>query len=485
MGAEATSGGIRVLVVDDDALVAESLAEFLTAEGYRSATAGSLAEARAALAAAAAEADEGRDAPIGVAIVDVGMPGGSGLDLLREIVKSGRGTAVVMLTGYGTVESAVEALRHGAVDFLTKPAAEGELRVSLERAVRQHTLMAENWNLKRRLEDRHALSSIAGTDLRMVKIFDLVRAVAPSRTTVLMCGESGTGKSLIAHAIHDLSPRRSGAFVELSCGSIPETLLESELFGHVKGAFTGAHVDKPGRFLTANGGTIFLDEINSASPAMQLKLLRVLQERKFEPVGSSQTIEVDARVILASNQPLERLVAEGSFRQDLYYRINVVKIELPPLRERPGDVMLLAHRFLARYSNELGKQVVGFTKEAEARIAAYTFPGNVRELQNLVERGVVLCRGQVITEDELPAPLLEATPSRAVNAPPHAQPEPWVPMTLEEAMRDPERRVLLRALNANAWNRQKTAEQLGVNRTTLYKKLKALGIESGDTERAA
>jgi DNA-binding NtrC family response regulator len=486
MPAPATSG-VRVLVVDDDALVGESLAEFLHAEGFRPQVATSLEEARAALAAAASDADNGTDAPIGVTIIDVGLPGGSGLDLLREIVKAGRGTAPIMLTGYGTVESAVEALRHGAVDFLTKPAAEGELRLSLERAVRHHTLMAENWNLRRKLEDRHSLANIAGSDARMVKIFDLVRAVAPSRTTVLMCGESGTGKSLIAHAIHDLSPRRNAAFVELSCGSIPETLLESELFGHVKGAFTGAHVDKPGRFLTASGGTIFLDEINSASPAMQLKLLRVLQERKFEPVGSSQTIEVDARVILASNQPLERLVAEGSFRQDLYYRINVVKIELPPLRDRPADIMLLAHRFLARYSHELGKQIVGFTKEAEARIARYPFPGNVRELQNVVERGVVLARGQLITEDELPASLLDAPAAKQAHIAPAATDAaaPWVPMTLEQAMREPERQILLRALAANHWNRVKTAEQLGVNRTTLYKKLKALNIEPGDSERAA
>lgn len=470
--------GPRVLVVDDDGLVAESLREFLEQQGYRAQTAATIDEARAAMADAALAADEGRDQGFAVAIVDVGLPGGNGLDLLREVVKAGRGTAVVMLTGYGTVESAVEALRHGAVDYLTKPAAEAELMLSLERAVRHHALMAENYNLKRRLEDKHSLANIAGSDTRMVKIFDLVRSVAPSRTTVLMCGESGTGKSLIAHAIHDLSPRRAKPFVELSCGSIPETLLESELFGHVKGAFTGAHADKVGRFLAANNGTIFLDEINSASAAMQLKLLRVLQERKFEPVGSSQTIEVDVRVVLASNQPLEKLVADGTFRQDLYYRINVVKIELPPLRDRPGDVMVLAHRFLARYSAEAGKQVVGFTPEAEALIRAYPYPGNVRELQNVVERGVVLCRGQMVAADDLPPQLMErpAAPKAVV----HQEDAPWVPTTLENAMREPERQILLKALKANQWNRQKTAEELGINRTTLYKKLKALEIDPGE-----
>jgi DNA-binding NtrC family response regulator len=420
-GNSGPTSGLRVLVVDDDALIAASLAEFLTGEGYRVQTASSLAEARARLVEAAGKSDEGADTDFAVAILDVGLPGGSGLELLREIVKAGRGTAVLMLTGYGTVESAVEALRHGAVDYLTKPAAEGELSLSLQRAVRHHTLIAENFNLKRRLESRHSLAAVAGTDARMAKVFDVVRSVAPAKTTVLMCGESGTGKSLIAHAIHDLSPRRAKPFVELSCGSIPETLLESELFGHVKGAFTGAHADKVGRFKAAEGGTIFLDEINSASPAMQLKLLRVLQERKFEPVGSSQTIEADVRVVLASNQPLERLVAEGQFRQDLYYRINVVKIELPPLRDRPADIMILAHRFLARFSAEAGKQVVAFAPEVEAALRSYAFPGNVRELQNLVERGVVLAKGQTITLDEMPGHVCEsailASPAQSCTLP--------------------------------------------------------------------
>jgi DNA-binding NtrC family response regulator len=482
------TSGLRVLLVDDDTLVASSLADYLSAEGYRVSTGSTSSEARALLAEVAAKADEGTDQDFAVAILDVGLPGGSGLDLLREIVKAGRGTAVVMLTGYGTVETAVEALRHGAVDYLTKPAAEGELSLSLQRAVRHHTLIAENFNLKRRLESRHSLAAIAGNDARMSIVFDVVRSVAPAKTTVLMCGESGTGKSLIAHAIHDLSPRRARPFVELSCGSIPETLLESELFGHVKGAFTGAHADKIGRFKAAEGGTIFLDEINSASPAMQLKLLRVLQERKFEPVGSSQTIDADVRVVLASNQPLERLVADGHFRQDLYYRINVVKIELPPLRDRPADIMILAHRFLARFSAEAAKQVVAFAPEVEAALRSYAFPGNVRELQNLVERGVVLAKGQTITLDEMPGHLLASpyveTSEDRTSGRSSALDEPWIPMTLDEAMKEPERRVLLRALRANQWNRQKTADQLGVNRTTLYKKLKALGIEPRDEQAA-
>jgi DNA-binding NtrC family response regulator len=320
----------------------------------------------------------------------------------------------------------------------------------------------------------------------MVKVFDLISAVAPGRTTVLMTGESGVGKSLVAHAIHQASPRRDKPFVELSCGSIPETLLESELFGHVKGAFTGAHADKVGRFLAADGGTIFLDEINSASPGMQLKLLRVLQERRFEPVGSSRTLEVDARVVLATNQPLEALVAEGKFRQDLYYRINVVAIELPPLRDRVGDIPLLADRFLRTQSRELGKQLTGFSAEAMDALRRYTYPGNVRELANIVERAAVLSRRPTIGLDDLPPHLARegAAPLAFPGGPAAAaEDSPWVPMPLDEALREPERRILLRALRANDWNRQRTAEQLNINRTTLYKKMKLYGI-SGEERRA-
>ncbi|QYU67651.1 sigma-54 dependent transcriptional regulator [Leptolyngbya sp. 15MV] len=312
----------------------------------------------------------------------------------------------------------------------------------------------------------------------------MVDAVAAARTTLLMTGESGVGKSVIARAIHDAGPRRSGPFVEISCGSIPETLLESELFGHVKGAFTGAHADKIGRFRAADGGTLFLDEINSASAAMQLKLLRVLQERRFEPVGSTQTIEVDVRVIVASNQPLEALVASGQFRQDLFYRVNVVKIELPPLRERRGDIAALARHFLASHAEELGKQVVGFTPEAIAALERYTYPGNVRELENIVERAVVLCRTPTIGVEELPEHLFAPAAATEPRLTASVEENAWTPMTLEHALREPERRIILSALRANNWNRQRTAEQLGINRTTLYKRMKALEIDGESTEAA-
>lgn len=480
--ADAHATKARVLVIDDDPIVAESLIEFLSKEGFAAGTAQSAREALAALEDAEKPADARHPAqPIGVVICDLTLPGQNPLELLRQIGKKHPGVAVIMLTGYGTIESAVESLRAGAVDYLTKPVIETELRMSLDRAVRQHALLSENQTLRRKLERRFGLESILGADQRMQKIFELVQAVAPSKTTVLMSGESGTGKSLIAHAIHQSSPRAAKPFVELACGSIPETLLESELFGHVKGAFTGAHADKVGRFLAANGGTIFLDEINSASPGMQLKLLRVLQERKFEPVGSTQTVDVDVRVVLASNQPLENLVASGQFRQDLYYRINVVKIELPPLRERVSDIPVLADFFLEKHAHELAKQLVGFTPAALDALRRYAYPGNVRELQNIIERAAVLTRGQTVDIEDLPPQMSGSDPAGPLQLRTGgAADAPWVPMPLEEALREPEKRILLMALEANAWNRQKTADQLGINRTTLYKKLKAHNLDQTD-----
>jgi DNA-binding NtrC family response regulator len=396
--------------------------------------------------------------------------------LIRTLDPARYGHAVLLMSEHADVPAALAAVRLGASDYLVKPIVEAELDQAFDRAMMQRRLLGENSRLKRTLAQREFIHSVVGTDARMRRVYELVEAVAASRTTVLMTGESGTGKSLIAHAIHRQSTRREKPFVEISCGSIPETLLESELFGHVKGAFTGAHADKTGRFLAADGGTLFLDEINSASAAMQLKLLRVLQERRFEPVGSSTTREVDVRVILASNQPLEGLVERGQFRQDLYYRINVVKIELPPLRDRPDDIPLLAETFLRKHAEELGKQVTGFTSAAISVLHGYGYPGNVRELSNIVERAVVLARRPTIGVEDLPTSLTERVPAAA---------DPgegtWVAMTLEEALKAPERQILEKALRANGWSRTKTAEQLGINRATLYRKMRALGmLENGE-----
>lgn len=487
--AETSTPPARILVVDDDPIVAHSLSEFLAAEGLDAAVAHSAAEALEILAAAERPADSSADPrPFNLVISDVAMPGMSGLELLRRIGAEHPSVVVLFLTGYGTIESAVEAIRAGAFDYLSKPVVDEELRIALQKALRQQALLAENSALRHRLHDRADLGNIVGSDYRMLKAYELIEAVAPSKATVLMTGESGTGKSLVARAIHQRSGRRDHPFVEIHCGSIPETLLESELFGHVKGAFTGAVTDKQGRFLAADRGTIFIDEINSASPALQLKLLRVIQERRFEPVGSDRTIEVDVRIIVASNQPLEELVRRGEFRQDLYYRINVVRIELPALRDRASDIPALFDHFLQHHAREHGKIIAGAAPEVYERLRRYPFPGNVRELENIAERAVVLSRRPTIGLEDLPPgiasgtgagpqtnfdPLSSGDAECALLAPD----APWVPMPLEEALREPERRILLKALRANNWNRQATADQLGINRTTLYKKIKQLGLD--------
>jgi DNA-binding NtrC family response regulator len=327
-----------------------------------------------------------------------------------------------------------------------------------------------------------------GRDLKMLRIFDLVDQVADSRTTVLIVGESGTGKSLLARAIHQRSNRASKPFVDVACGSLPETLLESELFGHVRGAFTGAVADKVGRFSAADGGTIFLDEINSASPLMQVKLLRVLQEKQFEPVGSSQTKTVDTRIILATNAELEPLVRAGAFRQDLFYRVNVVTIRVPPLRERAEDIPVLADHFLDRFRAETGRQVLGFSTAALEALKAYAWPGNVRELENAIERAVVLTRKPRIELDDLPETLRQPTRAPETNLQSQSA-SPGVPpelpaMTLEAALAGPERQIIASALRRNAWSRQRTADELGIDRTTLYKKMKRLGLQTGDADPA-
>ncbi len=459
-----------ILIVDDDQIVADSLAAFFQSEGCEATAVYTPDDAIEQL----------KQSTYDILLTDLNLPKINGIDLLRRAKSISPSTAVILLTGYAAIETAVEALRTGAVDFLTKPVVDDELRLALTRALQQHEVLKENSSLRSRIESTHSLSNIVGTDPRMRTIFETINAVAPSRTTVLMSGESGVGKSLIAGAIHQASPRASKPYVELACGSIPETLLESELFGHVKGAFTGAHADKQGKFLAADGGTLFLDEINSASPAMQLKLLRVLQERKFEPVGSNETIEVDVRVVLASNQPLEDLVASGEFRQDLYYRINVVQIEVPPLRERAADLPDLARHFLDQQSQELSRKFVGFSEEAMQLLKSYPYPGNVRELSNIIERASVLAKGQMITAEDLPPHLRTDAPPLKV----HPSSSEWTPMTLTDALREPERQIILSALIANDWNRTTTAEVLGINRTTLYKKMKSLNIDPSDHAQA-
>jgi DNA-binding NtrC family response regulator len=447
-----------LLLVDDDRHVLASMADWLREQGYQTDTAAGLTEANAAIDRKTYD----------LMLVDIRLGNDDGFDVLAHCRQKQPAAAVIMITGYGTVEAAVEAIRLGAFDFLTKPLIDDELQLAIERALNQQKVIEENRVLKAQLDLRFGMENIIGHDHRMLRIYDMIDSVADTRATVLITGESGTGKSMIARAIHRRSSRRDKAFVEVACGALPETLLESELFGHVAGAFTGATGEKMGKFLQADGGTIFLDEISTASPGMQVKLLRVLQDLEFEQVGGTRTFRIDTRVILATNDDLGKLVADGRFRQDLFYRVNVINVELPPLRERISDIPLLAGHFLKRVCDEAGKNVRSFNDEAMSALQRYRWPGNVRELQNVIERAVLLGKSDVIRLDDLPDNLIAASPVAV---------EVIGNRTLKQAMEAPERQIILDVLDSTNWNRHVTAELLGINRTTLYKKMKRLGLE--------
>jgi DNA-binding NtrC family response regulator len=448
-----------LLLVDDDQHILDSMAQWLREQGFHIETAGGYDQALKVL---------GR-ATFDIVLADIRLLDGDGFKLLQHCRRAHPDTSVILITGYGTVDTAIEAIRAGAFDLLTKPLIDEELLMSIDRALNQRELVEENQILKQQLDYRFGMENIVGQDHRMRKVYDLIDSVADSKTTILITGESGTGKSLIARAIHRRSERRNGPFVEVACGALPETLLESELFGHVMGAFTGATGSRMGKFKQADEGTIFLDEISTATPGMQVKLLRVLQDLEFEQVGGTETFHVDTRVVLATNDDLSRMVAEGRFRQDLYYRINVINIELPPLRDRLSDIPVLARHFLDRVCEDAGKQSEGFTDEAIAAMQRYRWPGNVRELQNVVERALLLGKHPRIGVNDLSPELSAAAP---MSMTPVA-----VGRTLKEALEGPERQIILDVLEGNGWNRQLTAEILGINRTTLYKKMKRLGLE--------
>ena len=455
----------HILVIDDEKALRLMVRAILEDAGWRVSEAASAEEALAIL-----DGSAGPD--IRVVLLDVGMPGMSGHDLLPLLRRNHSSIPVVMLTAFGTVGSAVEAMKNGAFDYLTKPADNDELVTVVEKALEQARLLQENTRLRERVAGNDPLAALVGTSLPMRRVHELIRQAGPSEATVLIMGESGTGKELIADALHAFSPRAPYAMIKVNCAALPPHLLESELFGYVKGAFTGAVKDKPGRFQLADKGTLFLDEIGEMPAELQAKLLRALQERIVEPLGSVRPVSVDVRIITATNRDLANAVQEGSFREDLYFRLNVLEIVAPPLRDRPEDLPALATALLQRLCKKNRKDIRGISQATLEVFGRYSWPGNVRELENVLERGVILSRSNILTPDALPEKVLrEPTPSATffdkVSESAHG---------MEQAVASAEREALVRALDANNGHRERTAEALGISRRTLQYKLKKFGF---------
>jgi two-component system response regulator AtoC len=405
--------------------------------------------------------------PVDMLLTDLKMPGADGMSLLRRALSLTHPPVGIVMTAYGSIENAVQAMQAGAYHYVTKPVNLDELELVLQRALNTRRIEAENINLHEQLDKKFGMENIAGQSSAMQQVFDTVQQVAPSRATVLITGETGTGKELIAHAIHNLSPRKNGPFVAVHAAALSSTLLESELFGHEKGAFTGAVERRVGRFELADGGTLFLDEVGEIEPAMQVKILRVLEERAFERVGGSKTLQVDVRLIAATNRDLKKLVSEGKFRDDLFYRLSVVAVNLPPLRERREDIPLLVRTFLDEFSRENNKTVRELTPEALNVLMAYDWPGNVRELRNAVEQMVVLARADRLTVRDVPAAIRGGADLTKISV-------VRTGMTVEEA----ERQLIIQALKETGGNRTRAAKKIGISRRTLHRKLKQYGLEN-------
>ncbi len=460
----------RILVVDDEPSLRQMLEILFRREGYQVVTA---AGAREGI-----EAIHGAAHPFPVVLTDLSMPDGSGLDVLAAAKSRGAPTEVILLTAHSTVENALDAMRGGAYDFVTKPFQPRELAVLVSKALEKHALALENQRL--RAQARGPSGEVIGKSPAMRRVMELVERIASARTTVLITGESGTGKERIARAIHDLSDRRAKPFLVVNCGALPENLMESELFGHEKGAFTGAAQRNVGMFREADGGTLFLDEVGELPLALQVKLLRVLQERKVRPVGAAQEVPVDVRVLAATNRDVESDVEAGRFRQDLYYRLNVIRVELPPLRERREDTPTLVERFVAHFSLEMGKTIHGLTADALRALCAYDFPGNVRELENVIERAVALAGSTRIGLGDLPP----SVSGVAGSVGPRLLELPQEGCQLDEVMTEVERRFLLEALERTGGVRTAAAKLLGISfRSLRYRLVKqAIDAPSGDDD---
>ena len=457
----------KILVVDDEKGLREVLSIMLKRTGY-----------------AVIEASDGEEA-IGhinkeifdLVITDLRMPKADGMAVLKAVKSSSPETVVLVVTAFATADSAVDAMKQGAYDYLTKPFQVDEVQLIIRNALEKRRLSTENILLKREMASQSSFAQLVGQSESMQKVFDVVRQVADAKSNVLICGESGTGKELVARAIHYNSARSSMPFVAVNCSAVPETLLESELFGHMKGSFTGAMANKAGLFEVANGGTIFLDEIGDTTPTIQVKLLRVIQEREFRRVGGNQDVKVDVRIVAATNKDLEKAVADGSFREDLYYRLDVIPIRLPPLRLRTGDIPLLANHFLGKFSQESGKPVPILTSEAMRVLLGHEWRGNVRELENLIERVVTFSTGAPMSDEDIRGWLHRVVIPQQQGGVPTDLPEEG--LDLEELINGIEKDLLLKALERAMWVKKKAARLLRLNTRSFRYRLEKYSIKGG------
>jgi len=441
---------VKILIVDDEAIVRESLRDWMSDVGHQVLTAENGHQALEIIE---------KEKP-GIAIVDLIMPGMDGIELLKRAKEIYPHIEVIIITAYGSIPTAINAMREGAYDYIEKPFCPERAELLVNKLVEHQRLVEENISLHQKLEERYRFENIIAKSPKMQQVIEVIRVVAKSNATVLIVGDSGTGKELVARALHSQSYRKDKPFVAVSCAALPESLLESELFGHEKGSFTGAHAQRKGKFEVANRGSLFLDEIGEMSANIQVHLLRVLEEREFTRVGGDELVKVDVRVISATNKDIKKAVADSQFREDLYYRLNVVSIELPPLRERKEDIPHLAQHFLNKFAVENQKEIIDFSPEATDFLLKYEWPGNVRELENAVERAVILANNSYIEARDMPQTTIQMNPSA----------------TVEKSLRESEKRCILAILKESRGNFSEAARVLGISRATLYNKIKAYGL---------